>query len=447
MEPRLSHSHPDSSPQIIPRPEHCVSRRNIDDDALQVLQRLRSAGFQSYLVGGGVRDLLLGKTPKDFDIATDARPREIRRLFSNSRVVGRRFRIAHVFFGDKIVEVATFRRGTQEAITTAKGRTILRDNAFGTAEEDARRRDLTINALFYDISTFAIIDYVGGMEDLRRGVVRTINDPGESFREDPVRMIRAQRHAARTGFTIDSATWAAILDSRHLLPQANPSRLLEETLKDLKSGYAAVFFRQALASRLLEWWLPPLASQLRESGDQHPLWGRLDALDRQLRAGATYTVPVLLSVLLQTVAMPGREHWAGEANNPPDAWTAMNAELQEFTDIVRISRRDTERMLEIITAFRKLIVSRERGQLFRSIAHKEYLSEALDFFEIDLRCHGCDCSLVADWREKAPPAPKPARAGFDRGHPKAAKGTKKTEPSRTSLRRRRRRRRRKKTEE
>src|SRR4029450_8787518 len=181
-------------PRILPRPEHNLSRKGIDEDALKVLYRLKNHGFKAYLVGGGVRDLLLERKPKDFDIATDAHPQQVKKLFRNCFIVGRRFRLCHVRFGRKVVEVSTFRR-MAEADDGAP--LIRRDNPPGTPEEDASRRDFTVNALFYDIATFTVIDYVGGLEDLDRRTIRTIGDPAVRFREDPVRILRAGALAAR----------------------------------------------------------------------------------------------------------------------------------------------------------------------------------------------------------------------------------------------------------
>ena len=393
------------NPVILSRSEHPISRSQINPNALRVLYRLSSLGHKAYLVGGGVRDLLLGKTPKDFDIATDARPSKIKKHFGNSRIIGRRFRIAHVFFpnGD-LVEVATFRSGSQETIVTSRGKTILRDNVYGTPEEDARRRDLTINGLFYDISTFSILDYVNGVRDLRAGIVRTIKDPDASFAEHPVRMIRVQRHACRTAFTIESNTWDAIVRNNALVTQANPSRLLEEMLKDLRSGAAEPYFRQILDSGLLDALLPPLAAQLREGGSEHPLWRRLRALDECNRSGSSYTTPLLMGVLLHTTLLPA-EYWEGERNNPPNAWGAMLEQIRQITTTVRVSRRDTERMLQVLISYRKLVVSIERDKLPHLLQSKPYLSEALDFLEIDLLSKACSTEKITAWRDHAvPPA-------------------------------------------
>src|SRR3954449_11666148 len=210
-------------PRIVPRDAHVVSRRDIDPDALKVLYRLRQADFTAYLVGGGVRDLLLSRRPKDFDIGTSAHPQQVKKLFRNCWIIGRRFRLAHVKFGTKVIEVATFRRQVapgEEVVaegvpapdpTTPDGKALVHhDNTFGTPEEDAFRRDFTVNALFYDIATFSIIDYVGGLDDLRAGIVRSIGDPVLRFREDPVRMLRAIALASRLGFALDPPILEAI---------------------------------------------------------------------------------------------------------------------------------------------------------------------------------------------------------------------------------------------
>src|SRR6187397_819389 len=242
-------------PRVISREEHTLSRRDIDPDALKVLYRLRQGDHLAYLVGGSVRDLLLGRRPKDFDIGTSAHPYQVKRLFKNCWIIGRRFRLAHVRFGAKTIEVATFRRllSAQELATAVDeaepgrlpeatsgdtsdsieraDRLLHRDNTFGTPEEDAFRRDFTINALFYDIGTFSIIDYTGGLEDLRAGIVRSIGDPAERFHEDPVRMLRAIAMAARLGFTIDAPIDHAIGSGRAEIARSAPARLIDEFYK------------------------------------------------------------------------------------------------------------------------------------------------------------------------------------------------------------------------
>src|SRR6202790_2129477 len=221
-------------PRTVPRAEHPISRRDIDPDALKVLYRLRQGEHTAYLVGGSVRDLLLGRHPKDFDIGTSAHPYQVKKLFRNCWIIGRRFRLAHVKFGQKVIEVATFRRQVaageevvQDGVpapdpTTPEGEQLIHhDNTFGTPEEDAFRRDFTINALAYDIATFSIIDYVGGLDDLRAGIVRAIGDPEGRFREDPVRMMRAVALAARLDFAIDRPVLDAIHLHRHEIARSS----------------------------------------------------------------------------------------------------------------------------------------------------------------------------------------------------------------------------------
>src|SRR5213592_3447760 len=252
-------------PRIVPRAEHPISRREIDPDALKVLYRLRQYDHIAYLVGGSVRDLLLGRRPKDFDIGTSAHPYQVKKLFRNCWIIGRRFRLAHVRFGLKVIEVATFRRQVaageevvQDGVpapdpTTPEGEHLIHhDNTFGTPEQDAFRRDFTINALAYDIATFAVIDYVGGLDDLRARVVRSIRDPDVRLREDPVRMLRAIALAARLDFSIEPELLESIRRHRHEIAKSSPARMLEEYYKILHAGSSEKAFRGLSDVGLLE---------------------------------------------------------------------------------------------------------------------------------------------------------------------------------------------------
>ncbi len=261
---------------IIPRSEHSVSRDNIDDIALKVLYRLHKAGYRAMLVGGGVRDLLLGHSPKDFDVATDAHPEEVKKIFSNSRIIGRRFRLAHVFFGREIIEVATFRASQQNEVDAQQlkhdrehdvsGR-ILRDNVYGQLEDDVWRRDFTVNALYYDIADFSIVDYTSAMDDIDNKVLRLIGDPQTRYREDPVRMLRAVRFAAKLGFSIHPDTEQPIYSLGHLLKDIPPARLYEETLKLFHSGQANICL-QLLRKYDLFQYLFKQADVLLKQGDE-----------------------------------------------------------------------------------------------------------------------------------------------------------------------------------
>ncbi len=395
------------TPRIVPRAEHPISRKNIAEEALKVMQRLNAHGFRAYLVGGAVRDLYIGKQPKDYDIATDARPSRIKKIFRNCRIIGRRFRIAHVYFhGGKIIELATFRKspaapGESDGIVRSESGLIVRDNEYGTPAEDAWRRDLTINGVFYDLQTFSVIDFVGGVDDLERRVVRMINDPDTSFREDPVRMIRALRHAARTDFDIDDETLESIYRNREDIVEANPSRLLEEVLKDLRSGYSLPHFRAMVETHVLDALLPTLAEQLRETGPDHPMWSRFEMLDSWCRRGDEITTPLFLAALFHTVVLPDPDSWTGEARNPPDVWRYASRNLRDCLDHIRVSRRDTERMLQIVISFRKLMQFYAKQRIPTSVVQKVYAHEALQFLTLHLEASGEPHELVETWASKA----------------------------------------------
>jgi poly(A) polymerase len=242
-------------PLRIPRAEHTLSRHSISKSALTVLYKLHRAGYQAFLVGGGVRDVLVGQKPKDFDVVTNAHPHDVRALFSHCRLIGKRFVLAHVYFGDEIVEVATFRAQHSQDGVTQDGR-IIRDNVYGTIDEDAWRRDFTINALYYDISNFTLLDYSGGMQDLEAGIIRLIGDPLQRYQEDPVRMLRAIRFAAKLHFTIEPSTREPLSQLTHLLKSVNTSRLYEEVLKLFFSGHAQRSFELLREYRLFDYLFP-----------------------------------------------------------------------------------------------------------------------------------------------------------------------------------------------
>jgi len=292
--------------QIIPRSEHNVSRANISHAALKVLYRLKDGGYQAFLVGGGVRDLLLGLKPKDFDIATDARPEEVRALFSNSRLIGRRFRLAHVRFGREIIEVATFRGAGDgestdgEHVIHESGR-ILKDNAWGSIEEDARRRDFTVNALYYNVSDFSIWDFAGGVADISEGWLRLIGDPEQRYREDPVRMLRAARLSAKLGLRIHPDSASPIASLAELIDGVPSARLFDEFLKMFQTGYARESCRKLLELGLFEHMFPEPA-RLVVQGDQTAYRELIDAAlsntDERVAQERSVTPMFLFAVLL-----------------------------------------------------------------------------------------------------------------------------------------------------
>jgi poly(A) polymerase len=239
-----------ADPNIIPASEHPITPEMIDDEALFVLRKLNQAGFSSYLVGGGVRDLYLGKTPKDFDIGTDAKPGQIRRLFANSRTIGRRFRLVQVFFKNrKVIEVSTLRSLSEHDLDGPQA-VLAPNNTYGTVAEDAQRRDISINALFYEIENHTIIDHVGGVEDLDHCIIRIVGDPDKRITRDPVRMMRVIRHSARINFSIEETSWAGVCRNVHTLTLCPASRLRDELLKDLYSGVSAAWFELSVKSSI-----------------------------------------------------------------------------------------------------------------------------------------------------------------------------------------------------
>src|SRR6266852_2569348 len=281
---------------VVDRSSHSISRKRIPENVLKVLYRLHRSGYRAYLCGGSVRDLLMNRTPKDFDIATDAHPMAIRRLFRNSRIIGRRFRLVHVIFQDGFVEVSTFRREPERA-EDPEDLLVTDDNTFGSPLQDARRRDFTINGLFYNIADFSVIDYVGGLEDLDARRIRVIGDPDVRFREDPVRMMRAIEFASRLGFEIEPATWDALVRHRAEILKASAPRVSEEILELLRRGWANGAFKLMVRSKLLEPLLPEIYNTIKDEGAPY-FWKMLEVLDRTVEAGRKVSDAVSLSVLL-----------------------------------------------------------------------------------------------------------------------------------------------------
>jgi poly(A) polymerase len=276
--------------------EHGLSVDRLDHHALYVMQKLREAGFTAYLVGGSVRDLLLHKKPKDFDISTSAHPEQIKSLFKNCILIGKRFRLAHIRFGKKILEIATFRSGELESEEL-----ITRDNEWGSEEEDVLRRDFTINGLFYDASNASIIDYVDGYSDIKRGLLRTIGQPYLRFKQDPVRMIRLLKFQARFGFDVDSPTRLALLDCRQDIAKSSSARILEEILRMLESTTAQPFIRLLAEHGLLQSMMPTLAEFL-ESPEGEEVYRYLNEMDGILREYPD--APLDRSLLLSGIVFP-----------------------------------------------------------------------------------------------------------------------------------------------
>ncbi len=290
-----------TQPLVISRAEHGISRTRISGNALKVLYRLHNAGYSAFLVGGCVRDLLLGRNPKDFDIATNALPEEVRKLFRNCRLIGKRFRLAHIVFGKEIIEVATFRThhkdGQEHLGQTHKGM-IIRDNMYGTIEDDAWRRDFTVNALYYNIADFSILDYTGGMQDLQDKVLRMIGHPEQRFHEDPVRILRALRFVGKLGLNIEPETEKYILQLNHLLENVSPSRLFQEVLKFFQEGATLPTFKLMQKYQVVARLFPQTAAMLSQHDTQKLIEEALISTDMRMKEGKTISPAFLLAVFL-----------------------------------------------------------------------------------------------------------------------------------------------------
>jgi poly(A) polymerase len=382
-------------PRIIPRAAHPISRQQISPNALKVLYRLRGSGFIAWLVGGCVRDLLLGRQPKDFDIVTDATPGQVKRLFRNCRVIGRRFRLAHLHFGDELIEVATFRsQGLDEEDShqlgeDERGRTpqhlkdddgmVLRDNVFGSPEEDALRRDFTINALAYDINDFSIVDYVGGMEDLERRVVRTIGDPGRRFVEDPVRMIRAVRFAATLGLTFDPSVRQAMEEEAERITQAAPARLFEEIQKLFLLGAALPVCGQLHEVGLFSHLFPALATWMDgHAGNGRRLDVSLAWMDRLVAAGQRPSLPLFLALLFGDLLSDRSEAAMAAGASPQDAMDEAVADLlAETVERIRIPHRYAIMMREVLALQRRF--TRMPGRNAIGVIRRPAFADALGY--------------------------------------------------------------------
>jgi poly(A) polymerase len=378
-------------------------------------------GHRAYFVGGCVRDVLLGKTPKDFDIATDAHPGEVRAIFRNCRLIGRRFRLAHVYFrGGKVIEVATFRKNPTEVaedVGEVDGDLLItRDNVFGTAEEDAVRRDFTVNGLFYDVARGEVIDYVGGRGDLEDHRIATIGDPEIRMREDPVRALRAVRFAARLGFTIAPDTFEAMRRHAGELARCAPARVLEEIFKILRCGGSARAFELLRASGVLPVVLPPLAAALDawDDGRRRGFSAHLAALDRLVRSGEEISEAALLGALLMHL---GRRPAAAVADGPPSraegrvsAFEESEALLASLVQTARLPRKIAERTRLALHAQRIFVdPARKRRRRGRGPAGQQYLTDALQLFRITVDATGDGREALERWTRRAQDeTPEPA---------------------------------------
>lgn len=411
----------------------------VDSDALKVVRRLLNAGHEAYLVGGCVRDIYLGRKPKDFDVATSATPEAIRKLFRNSRIIGRRFKLAHVFFGPKIIETSTFRTAPR---SDSADPLITADNEWGSVEDDARRRDFTINGLFFDVDTQRIVDFVDGMDDLDGNTIRTIGEPLVRFREDPVRMIRAIKFAARLDFDFDPATWDALLEAASDIEKCSRARLLEEVYKLLRSGASRRSFELLLETKLLGAMMPSYVSLFGEdvaggqaaleeglaafrSGEPDPepeasapedadpdapepdplasqkpagtlLWRYLEALDECTKQANQEGVNGVLQAVLFAPLLSGELTGANRQqldHRIEDLMTPVGTALG-------IARRDRELARQILMAHRRMVEPARRRKR-QSLTSRQYFHDALIFLGISVQATGDGRGELSRWRTMA----------------------------------------------
>ncbi len=378
------------APVVYERASHCISRQNIDPDALKVLYRLSHLGYTAYLVGGGVRDLLLGRAPKDFDVGTSAQPIEVKRAFHNCFLIGRRFRLAHVKFGSKVIETATFRRDSQTVgeIIEHAAEGPFEDNSWGTPETDAFRRDFTVNGLFYDINTFAVIDWVGGMEDLKKRLIRSIGDPMIRFREDPVRMMRAIKFSSRLGFKIEKGTEKAIRKLHGCILSASVPRLCEEVYRLFGNGTSEKAFRMMWEMGLLGDLIPELAAFIdMDGGAESETWKYLAVLDRYESVMKERGIEVS-NALRTAVLMVAFSRTAGARA----AVGAMSAHL-------KIPRLVYFTAVSMIESEKRLKVSPAKGK--RKLAYSPGFADLLDFSRIVARAEGAGETTLDEWEALA----------------------------------------------
>ena len=380
-----------SKPVVYARPEHCISRKNIDPDALKVLYRLSHLGYTAYLVGGGVRDLLMGREPKDFDVGTSAKPNEVKKAFRNCFLIGRRFRLAHVRFGAKVIETATFRQNSQTVgeIIEHAAEGPLEDNTFGSPRTDAYRRDFTVNGLFYNIKDYSVIDWVGGMDDIKKKIIRSIGDPAVKFQEDPVRMMRAVKFSSRLGFKIEKETFAAMKKYHKCILTASVPRVCEEVFRLFSYGHSAEAFRMMYEIGMLGDLLPELSACIhRTGGMKSKVWKYLAMLDvfevkmaaEKYEVGNAMRAAVLMTILADEMKEGG-----------------ARAAMRTMTTALKIPKAVYFEAVLLIESRARLSASPSRGKS-RFIYNRDFL-DALDYNRIVCRAEGKDENTLNEWAD------------------------------------------------
>lgn len=387
--------------RIILRPDHPISRKNIHPDALKVMYRLVRKGFTAYLVGGGVRDLILGREPKDFDVSTNATPNQIKKAFRNCFLIGRRFRLAHIRFGNQVIETSTFRRCPEPDDDGDGDLYVFRDNCYGSPEEDALRRDFTINALFYEIGRFSIIDHVGGFSDIQNSLIRCIGDPSIRFREDPVRMIRAVRFAARLNFRIEPASFNAILRHHEDILKSSSPRVFEEFLKLFAFGCGEKAVRLLYKTGLLRDLLPEVAEFLdHDHGQDSILWTWLHHLDAWTREADKLEPVVIFATLLHApvqwiLARTESEYAARKEQVVRNS--LLTEVLAPICSRISMPRWMSARIIQVMINQARFVPDKRKRFSKRGFVAQDCFSETLALYELGLRVAGQDLSLTEPW--------------------------------------------------
>ncbi|MDE2850851.1 MAG: polynucleotide adenylyltransferase PcnB [Acidobacteriota bacterium] len=401
---------------VLPRSRHPIASRQLSNGAQKVLRRLRQSGRNACLVGGSVRDLMLGRRPKDYDVVTDARPEDVRRLFRNSRIIGRRFRLVHVLFAGEVVEVSTFRGAPDpDAQRRSAGELLVTsDNTYGTPRQDAFRRDFTVNALLYRASDRAVVDYVGGIQDLERRSLRVIGDPNVRYREDPVRMLRACEFAARLDFEIEEETLGAAFAHRRDMAKASPHRLVEELLQLLSSGRSAAAFDWMGRSGLLPVVLPEVDEVSGPSSGANSFSNLARLLDERVRAGPEVPTAVLLSSLLLPRVVVGRDRLetGGARVHRRRLQQLVDDVVADFGERFALSAARRSGMKKALDTFQRLCEEPRSSRTVQSLVRRDAFGPAFELFALLTAATGGGAEALEAWRRRAEtvPADQPPRA-------------------------------------
>lgn len=420
---------------VIPQAQHGISVGDISRNANKVIQRLQESGYQAYLVGGGVRDLLLEGHPKDFDVATDATPEQVRKLFRNARIIGRRFRIVHVRYGREVIEVTTFRshhdanaKGSRDSVQSEEGM-LLRDNVYGDIRSDAERRDFTINALYYDPVNRNIIDYTQGLKDIERRTLRIIGDPETRFKEDPVRMLRAVRFAAKLGFTIEPKTAAPIAPLGAMLQNIPAARLWDESMKLFMSGYSTAIYHQMVERDLFQYLFPGSAESIKETVSRQFFENAMLNTDKRIRADKRVTPAFIYAVLLWPEVVRRQREISNQESctELQAAHQAQQQVLQSQLRIISIPKRFTSTMREIWD-LQPALAKRSGRRAYRTMEHQRFRA-AYDFLLLREQS-GEDHQGLGNWWTEFQSSDEQKRESMIAGLPKNAGRKRRRRPKR-----------------